>query len=253
MPVKSEYSPGSPCWIDVSSADVEESLEFYSGLFGWEGEEQGPAAQGYTICTLGGRTVAGIAPIMDNDNPPRWSIYICTADINVTTAAVKEAGGTVVGGPLDVFEAGQMAVYHDSTGGEITAWQPNQHHGSELIDEPNAWSWSELLGRDLDAAVAFYEAVFGWGIRRGEDYSEWQFEGHTVGGFMTMPEIAPIEIPPMWLPYIAVTNVDKAVTRATELGGSVRMPPQDIPDGRFAVINDVHGAGLGVLRLTPED
>ncbi|HTW18820.1 MAG TPA: VOC family protein [Mycobacteriales bacterium] len=253
MPEKSEYSPGSPCWIDVSSSDVEESLEFYSGLFGWEGQEQGPESGGYVICTLGGRTVAGIAPIMDDDHPPRWSVYVCTSDIDATTTAVKEAGGTVVGGPLDVFEAGRMAVFHDSTGGEITAWQPNQHHGSELVNEPNAWSWSELLGRDLDAAAAFYEAVFAWGIRRGDDYSEWQFEGQSIGGFMAMPEIAPVEVPPMWLPYIEVDRLETTTQRAVELGGSVRMPPSEYPGGRYAVINDVHGAGLGLLKPTPPD
>jgi hypothetical protein len=252
MPERSEYSPGTPCWIDVSSPDVAESLDFYYRLFGWEGQEQGPESGGYTVCTLGGRTVAGIAPIMDDDNPPRWSIYVCTEDADATAALVEPAGGTVIGGPFDVLDAGRMVVIHDSTGGEITAWQPKQHRGAELVEEPNAWSWCELLGRDLDAEIAFYEAVFGWGVRSDKDYSEWQHEGRSIGGLLAMPDIAPEAIPPMWLPYVSVDDVDETIDRIDGVGGSVRVPPEDFAGGRFAVINDVHGAGLGLMRLNPD-
>ena len=35
MPVMSEYPPGAPCWVDLSTAEPAASLSFYTGLFGW--------------------------------------------------------------------------------------------------------------------------------------------------------------------------------------------------------------------------
>ena len=65
---------------------------------------------------------------------------------------------------------------------------------------------------------------------------------------MTMPDMVPAEVSPFWMPYIAVDDVDAVVAKAVELGGTVRVPGQEFGAGRFAVIDDLHGAGIGLLR-----
>jgi predicted enzyme related to lactoylglutathione lyase len=252
MTEKSSYSPGTPCWIDLGSPDVARSLEFYGGLFGWEGVEQGPGSGGYTMLMLGGRTVAAVAPLMGDDEPATWRIYISTADADETTHRARNAGATVLVEPMDVLTAGRMAAYLDSADAAINVWQPDQHRGAQLVDVPNSWAWSELLVRDIDAAIEFYNAVFDWGIRRDSHYNEWEHGGRSIGGLMTLPEMVPAEVAPFWMPYIAVEDPVATGARAIELGGSVRVPAQDFGGGVFAVIDDPHGAGIGLLRLQPD-
>jgi uncharacterized protein len=248
MPVVAEHSPGSPCWIDLSAADVAASLEFYRAMFGWEGIDTGPETGHYTICTLAGQQVAAIAPKM-NDGPPAWSIYVCSSDLEITTAAVRAAGGTVVAEPMTVMTAGRMAIYVDATGAPFNAWQPGDNLGVGMMHEVGSWNWSELLTRDAEAAITFYDKVFGWGLRRHPVYEEWQLDGESIAGLVSMPDQVPAQVPAFWLPYLAVADVDAAVARATELGGAVRVPGADFDGGRYAVIEDPHGAGIGLLRM----
>ena len=44
------YAHGTPCWVDVTSPDLDGSIAFYQGLFGWEAErDPRPEAGGYTM------------------------------------------------------------------------------------------------------------------------------------------------------------------------------------------------------------
>lgn len=54
---------------------------------------------------------------------------------------------------------------------------------------------------------------------------------------------------PYWLPYFEVSDPDAAVSRAQELGGSVRTPAADLAGaGRFAKLADPYGARFAVIR-----
>jgi hypothetical protein len=59
----------------------------------------------------------------------------------------------------------------------------------------------------------------------------------------------PAGVPNHWLVYFAVADCDASVARLTELGGTVRLPPIDIPPGRFSVVSDPDGALFAVLQL----
>jgi uncharacterized protein len=248
MTDKSSYLPGTPCWIDLGSSDIKRSVAFYRALFGWEGVEQGPGSGGYTMFTLRGRNVAAVSPLTDDGTPARWRVYISTADADETTHLARNAGATVLVEPMDVLTAGRMTAYLDPTGAAINVWQPDQHYGAQIVDEPNTWTWSELLTREIDVSIEFYAAVFDWGIRRDPHYNEFQHGGASIAGLMTMPDMVPAEVSPFWIPSIAVDDVDASIARAVELGGAIRVPGQDFGAGRFAVIDDLDGAGIGLLR-----
>ena len=38
MPEFTEYAPGTPCWVDVTSPELDRTISFYSELFGWEAD-----------------------------------------------------------------------------------------------------------------------------------------------------------------------------------------------------------------------
>ena len=244
------YEAGTPCWVDLASPDVEASKAFYGGLFGWEAvTSPEPEAGGYTMFTLRGQEVAAVSPPMGDGQPTVWTTYIATDDADTTAKAVESGGGSALAPPFDVMDAGRMAVFMDPQGGAFSVWQPKQHKGAGLVNEPGALCWNELHTTDVEAAKSFYSSVFGWNTASSDEggmaYTEFKVGEHTVGGMMADAD-APM---PYWLVYFAVSDTDGAVAKVQQLGGSVLAPPMDIPAGRFAVVADPQGAPFGVITL----
>ncbi len=248
------YDDGVPSWVDLGSPDLAKTKEFYGGLFGWDCPEGPAEAGGYAVCELRGKMVAGLGPLMNPDFPPFWVNYVNVESADATIAKVKDNGGTVFVEPMDVLDAGRMALFADPLGAVIGLWQPKEHTGAQVVNEPGSWGWSELVTTDLDASKAFYGAVFGWGAEdqgpEGEPaYTEWQLAGRSIGGMMRKTPEMPAEMPPSWGVYFMVDDTDAAVAKVQELGGSLFMGPMDIEPGRMAVVADNIGAVFNLLKL----
>ncbi|HET9077485.1 MAG TPA: VOC family protein [Acidimicrobiales bacterium] len=238
-----KYEPGVPSWVDLSARDLDGSVRFYHDLFGWETQDQGEESGHYTIARRQGRQVAGLSTLPDGSVPPHWTTYVDVDDVDETTSRVEAAGGRVLFGPADVMEAGRMAVYSDPTGAVIAAWQPGRHLGAELVNEPGAVIWNELITSDLDRARSFYAQVFGWTWSGSDEYAEIQVAGHSVGGVMPRPAEVPEDAPDYWLVYFDSDNLESDVERATSLGATTLFGPAEVPGtGRFAVLADPEGA-----------
>ena len=253
MAERSEYTPGTPSWVDLQSPDVDASTSFYGTLFGWTANPMpDPEARGYAMFQLAGKNVAGVGPQM-NPGPPAWATYVSVANADDTVAKVKEAGGTVFMEPMDVFDAGRMAVFADPQGAALAIWQPMARQGADLVNEPGTFAWNELATRDIDGAKVFYDKVFGWEGQTHEMgpmvYTEWKVDGQSIGGMMEMGPQYPPHVPPHWLVYFAVDDCDATVAETQELGGSVAMPAMDIPQGRFSVLMDPQGAVFAVIQM----
>src|SRR5579864_5998951 len=214
------YAPGTPMWVDLGTGDLAGAKAFYGGLFGWADMDLGPDAGGYSFFMREGEMVGGVGPLQDPNQPPAWSVYIATADADATATAVGAAGGQVIVGPMDVMEAGRMGIFVDSAGAVFGVWQPKQHTGMRVKDEPGSYIWSELSTRNLDAAKGFYDSVFGWQAT-GNGYTEWKLGDSTVGGAMAMGDQFPAEVPSHWRVYFATADADASVARAQELGAQV--------------------------------
>ncbi|HEV2954064.1 MAG TPA: VOC family protein [Candidatus Dormibacteraeota bacterium] len=249
-----DYKPGTPSWVDLGTPDVDASAKFYSALFGWTAEKaEDPAAGGYTIFKLGEDQVAGASPLMMPEQPPAWMTYVSVEDADATTSIAASSGGQVIMPGMDVLDVGRMAVIADPTGAVICLWQPRAHKGADLVNAPGALTWNELSTRDTTAAAAFYSKVFAWEAdSKGSDenpYTEWKLDGKTIGGMMPMGAQIPAEVPSYWLVYFAVADTDAVVAKTEELGGTVQVPATDIPQGRFAVLADPHGATFAVIKM----
>ena len=250
---RTEYEPGTPSWADLASPDLDASRAFYGALFGWAAEQSTePEAHGYTVFMRGDAAAAGLGPAF-GDVPPCWNTYVTVADVDEVVAAAAAAGGQVMLEPMDVFDAGRMAIIADPSGAALSLWQPGDHIGAGVTMEPNAMCWHELNTRNPDAAKAFYGTLFGWDARQvggpGFDYTELLLGETGVAGMIVMDENWPAEVPTHWMLYFAVEDCDVVAARVTELGGEVCVPPTDIPPGRFAVVNDPHGAVFSIISL----
>ncbi len=110
--------------------------------------------------------------------------------------------------------------------------------------------WNELLTNDVPAAGAFYTQLLGWQAVSGPPpighYTVFKMKNQDVGGMMACPMS---DVPPHWLAYVHVTDVDALVQKVSALGGQVISPAFDIPTvGRIAIMKDPQGAVLGLFK-----
>jgi uncharacterized protein len=248
MGERTEYAPGTFCWTDLATTDQEGAKAFYGGLFGWEADDR-PVGDGvhYSMMSLDGKEVAAIAPQPTAQReagvPPLWQSYVSVDDADATAERAKELGGDVHAGPFDVMEVGRMAVIRDPQGAFFMVWQPRDHIGAQLVNAPGALVWNELGSPDLDASSAFYSGLFGWKIvpfqGGGEPYLSIKNGEVNNGGMRPLP---PPGTPPHWLVYFGVEDVDEALPRVEELGGTRHAGPIDIQMATIAIVADPQGA-----------
>ncbi|MGC2201662.1 MAG: VOC family protein [Stellaceae bacterium] len=123
-----------------------------------------------------------------------------------------------------------------------------------MVDSQGRFVWYELMAADSEAAKDFYSKVMGWGTQPGPvpgmAYTIFTTAGMPVGGLMAQPEDArKMGAPPSWIGYIAADDVDATVERIKRLGGTVHVPPSDIPNvGRFSVVADPQTAVFALFK-----
>ena len=248
MGERTDYTPGTFSWVDLSTPDPEAANQFYGALFGWQAEDLPvPGGSSYSMQQLDGKNVAAIAPQpqqqRDAGAPPAWQSYVTVASADDAAGRAGEIGGTVHAGPFDVMEAGRMAVIQDPQGAFFMVWEPRDNIGAGLVNVPGALCWNELATPDLDAAPGFYSQLFGWTFEPFEGgpmrYLTIKVDGKANGG---MRETQPQE-PPYWLVYFAVEDVEAAMGRVKELGGNAVSGPHDMSSvGKIGVVQDTQGA-----------
>ena len=125
--------------------------------------------------------------------------------------------------------------------------------------------WNELMTSDPAGAREFYSSLLGWtpsimnmenpvspAEPGDEGYTVWMVGETPAGGMMKMEGPQFDNVPPHWMSYISVDDVDAIAAKTSELGGNVLMQPTEIKNvGRFAIITDPTGAALGVITPAP--
>lgn len=256
MPERTEYTHGTPSWIDLMTTDVDGAKAFYADLFGWNYEDNETDQPGvtYTMARRNGKDAAGMGAQNPEQTemgiPPLWNSYVTVDDVEATVARVEGAGGRIMAPPFDVMEAGRMAVIVDPTGAVLSLWEAGENIGSEVVNEHGALTWNELLSPDVEKAAAFYAELFGWSTETmdmGEmgTYTVFTLGGDQVAGAMAPPMEG---MPAMWGVYFHVDDCDGTVAKATAAGASVLMEPTDGPPGRMASLSDPQGAAFSVIQ-----
>jgi predicted enzyme related to lactoylglutathione lyase len=120
---------------------------------------------------------------------------------------------------------------------------------------PGSFCWFELATTDQKAAKAFYQSLFGWGVNDtpmgpDETYTIFTVDGRDcAAGYTMRQEQRGMGIPPNWLVYIAVTNVDLASSKVATAGGTLLMAPFEVMDaGRMSVVQDPTGATFALWQ-----
>jgi predicted enzyme related to lactoylglutathione lyase len=257
MPEVSSHPPGWPSWIDLHSPNIQASKDFYTGLFGWDSYtmtlDQFGDCEMFTQGGVQGPEVAGMHALADDSEPPSWTCYFRSDDLQRTVDTVTAAGGKELIPPTDYANLGRMAVCRDQEGADFGLWTPFNLAGAGVVDEPSTVCWVELACRDREQARHFYGQVFGWQPvsmeLAGSDYTSFDLGEAPVAGMLRMDERWPPHYPAHWIPYFQVVDCDDAVARAIERGAWVRVGPTDAPTGRFAIMSDPTGARMAVIEV----
>ncbi len=248
MGERTQYTPGTFCWSDLTTTDQSAAKEFYGGLFGWAARDM-PVGEGafYSMMHIDGKDVAAIAPQPPQQReagaPPVWNSYVSVESADAAVERARELGGTVHAPAFDVMGAGRMGVVQDPHGAYFMVWEPRDHFGAKLVNAPGALVWNELSSPDTAASSAFYSGLFGWEIAPFEGsptpYLSIKNAGASNGG---MRELSPSGAPPHWLVYFGVQDIDAGLARVQELGGEKLAGPIDIQMAKIAVAKDPQGA-----------
>jgi uncharacterized protein len=250
------WLPGTPCWADLSVDNVEQAVTFYGELFGWDVDiDPDPAFGGHGNFKLDGTDVAGVGPAQQPGQPPVWTTFLATDDLDRISAKVTDAGGTVLPpGKIEIGEFGTMIVATDPVGAVFGVWQSGTSIGAEVANVPATMTWNENISRDIETNKKFYAEVFGYSYddqsAEGFVYNTFAVNGAPVGGIGELPADMPGDIPANWMTYFAVSDTDAAVEKVQELGGKVLNPPFDSSAGRIAVVADNQGAPFGLVSVT---
>ena len=112
-------------------------------------------------------------------------------------------------------------------------------------------TWVDLGIPDLDRALAFYGAVFGWQFEVGPEetgrYTMCRQDGRTVAAIMPNPDPAATDF--WWSVYLATDDCDATAKRIEDAGGTLVNPPMDVMEqGRMALATDPVGAQFGLWQ-----
>jgi uncharacterized protein len=243
------YPDGTFCWVDVGTNDAAGAKAFYGGLFGWEFDDLPTSEQGtYSVGRLRGRAVAGL---YDRAETPGWGTYISVDDVERATARARELGAQVLVEPFETPGGGRVTTVRDPAGAVVSLSQSGETFAAELVNEDGTWTWNDLTAADLAAGIAFYTTLFGW--TADELAGPIPRTSFTLGDLLVGGGHAPVpqEDPsPRWAVSFWVADADRTAAEAQRLGGTVLLPPMDLPAGRLTIVADPAGAVFGATAVT---
>ena len=240
---------GAPCWVSLTSRDLEATQDFYQAVLGWKWL-RGTLGDHFRTALVGGVPVAGIAAVASMwQMAVAWTPYFAVPAADEAASRTRERGGTVAVGPISL-PPGRAALLADRDGATFGIWE------GELLGNWEAWrqaapAFVRLHTRDAFDSAIFYGEILDWATDR-PGACEVHYEGGVVvlrsrgdvvarivsGALEAAPDPT---IRPHWQVHFAVADVTACVRAAEKHGGSV------LAEGaREAVLRDPDGAQFTV-------
>jgi uncharacterized protein len=261
MPTTVSPMLGRPVWYELMTTDTGAAETFYKNVVGWSSAPFKESPQPYTVFSRSGNVqVAGLLPRPQGMNmPPFWSMYVSVPKLEEAVAQIEKLGGSDLSGPIDVPTVGRVQMLKDPQGAAFYIIQPAPRDGGRDEGDPAVGeaSWHELITTDADAAMKFYHEVFGWQPSDAMDmgdmgkYQMFNRPHGMIGGMMNKPA-AMAQVPPHWLIYFRVPDINAAAERVKKNGGTVVNGPMEVPGGDW-ILNaiDPQGAAFALHAKKP--
>lgn len=113
--------------------------------------------------------------------------------------------------------------------------------------------WRDLTVADAESIRDFYAKVVGWqpepvSMGSYHDFTMLPPDSNEPAAGICHARGGNADLPPLWLIYIVVDDIDDSIDQCVKLGGSVVVPPRGMMGGRFCVIRDPAGAVCGLYQ-----
>jgi predicted enzyme related to lactoylglutathione lyase len=246
--------PGKFVWFEHVSKDAKKAQAFYAEVLGWKVQRFPMGDQSYEMIFVGENMIGGYSRPLSDRQPPHWISYVSVEDVDASAKAAAASGGKVVQAPYDIPTVGRTARIADPQGAEICPFKSNNGDPPDGEVTNGNWLWNELHTNDVAKALGFYEKVIGFSHRSVEMGPAGTYHILSKGGVDRGGATSYLQsgVPPHWLPYVFVDDVDAAIARAKRQGATIPMNAEDIPGvGRIGVLKDPTGAALAVMKPLP--
>lgn len=248
---------GEFIWYELMTPDMVGAKAFYEAVVGWKiGDTSAAPGVDYRIINAPDAMVGGVVPIdaemAAHGARPIWVGYIGVEDVDATVEAIKAAGGAVPMGPVDIPQAGRLAMATDPQGALFYVMRGAVEDGTSTAFSADAighCAWNELSIPDQRAAHDFYEGLFGWTNPESMPMGEMgDYRFLYAGDLRIGATVQQKERPACWLHYFTVASINAAVEAAKAGGGSILMGPHEVPGGGHIVIGtDPQGAQFALV------
>ena len=250
---------GRVVWYELLTSDVKAAIAFYTEVIGWK--TQAWETGDYTMWASAQGPLGGVTLLPEQAKQmgawPYWQANVQVANLDTAIAKVKELGGKILVSE-DVPTIGRFAVIADPQGAVIALYTPTNEMAPHDSSKPGEFQWHELFTTDHVAALEFYRQVCGWEKLDEHDlgpmgkYVVWGNAGTPLGGMMTMPPgmTGPTgqPLPPNWMYYVTVADLDATLERAKQNGARVLNGPMPVPGGsRIVQLLDPQGAAFALI------
>jgi predicted enzyme related to lactoylglutathione lyase len=243
---------GKLVWADLYTGDVEASLKFYQNTFGWTVKAFAKEQAKYHLLYDDGLAIAGVLARDSKRNKTESALWVGSIDTdNVSSrsdlAAKNKA--TIIMAPHDFKLYGKRAVLADPQGGVIALLEldlTNKNHKKISTK----WDWAQLFSTNTKQAALFYQDAFDYTVEsiNEKDDNFFLIQADMVqASIVKLPES--FEQRDRWVNFIAVSNLNTTITKATANGATVIYQPAD---KGLAIISDPNGALLGLTQQESE-
>jgi predicted enzyme related to lactoylglutathione lyase len=243
------HHQGKFVWQDLLTDDVDAARQFYGQLFGWTFTQQGR----YTVVLNDGQAIAGIVgvqPRPESDSPARWIASLSVADVNEAAQLVKEEGGTVYEGPVDMVNRGRGALVRDPQGAPLLLLHSSVGDPEDAEPTIGSWLWNELWSNVPAASFDFYQKLVGYDVDDGVDYWILKRGEDWRAGLRYVPDD---DLEMRWVPVVRVADTADIAARVENLAGRLLVEPRPTASGgSVALLSDPSGALLIVQRWSPQ-
>ncbi|MCA9665267.1 MAG: VOC family protein [Myxococcales bacterium] len=244
------YTDKKFCWTGIATPDTAKAGAFYGETIGWTlGEHTFPDGDKVAMLAAGGVPRAHVRQPASAKEPNHWVPYLRVADVDAATKAASKHGGTVLEQPSDIAP-GRFATIKSPSGAVFCLFHEADEAGAQDAPAQGAGAvlWLELHSGDAAADLAFLSKSFGFETGEMPMPDGGTYHLLKVGDEMRGGLCAAMTERPMWVTWVHVDDVDAALARVENNGGSGLGAPMDYPGvGRLCMVKAHDGAVFGLM------
>jgi predicted enzyme related to lactoylglutathione lyase len=252
----SDSMSGRFIWHELMTTDTKGAIAFYTEVLGWK--TQPFEGTDYTMWTTPEGPMGGVnelpAAAAKAGAPPHWMANVEVADVDAAVEKATRLGAKVITPPADIPKIGRFSVIADPQGATLSLFKSLEAWKGHDVTKPGEFCWGELIAADHEAAYAFYREVVGWEKLAEHDmgpmgrYLLFGRGAAQYGGMFTKSKDMPM--PPCWLYYVEVKDLDATIERVKSKGGKLMNGPVTVPNGaRIAQMLDPQGAAFAMHEV----